>query len=107
VGKFNQISISSEQDAVGLKSGEPVAHSGPVLRRPTSRQSRLNQKQGAQLRPALPQPKSGQGCGDRVPANFACNGDAQSLTDADVAALIHFFQILDRWDRELHDAQIM
>jgi hypothetical protein len=107
MGKFKQISISSEQDAVGLKSGEPVAHSGPVLRRPTSRQSRLNQEQGAQLRPALPQPKSGQGCGDRVPANLARSTDARLFTDADVAALIGFFQTLDRWDRGLHDAQIM
>jgi hypothetical protein len=38
---------------------------------------------------------------------LARSADARLFTDADVAALIGFFQTLDRWDRGLHDAQIM
>jgi hypothetical protein len=117
-----------ERSAVGSKSGESVRQSDPGLRRPTTpatvgrkpaaRPSSLSAvttefEEGSRPREAGPfQPKTGRGAG-RSPAIHSRREAPLSFTgsdiehvassvidDSQITALIRFFQILDRWDRE-------
>jgi len=87
-----------KQSAVGNKTGNSVANSGPVLRPPTPL-PRAARKTAAC--PSHPQPQSWPGCGAGSPAQGAAReADALPLTDADVSELIAFFRVLDSWDCE-------
>jgi hypothetical protein len=128
--------VTGERSAVGPKSGESVCQSDPGLRRPTP-PSTAGRKPAArppvQFLPAtnskavpssreagLPQPKIGRGAG-QSPASqtqraalgsFSRSAESSSvppyaLDDSQIAALIQFFQTLDRWDREAHGPQVM
>src|ERR1035438_6268048 len=120
-----------ERSAVRPKSGKSVRQSDPALRRPTP-PSTAGRKPAArpptQIRPATdlqfdstsreagtPQCKTVRGVG-QSPAQQA-QGEAlgsftpsaesdlvlpYELDDSQITALIEFFQILDRWDREAH-----
>ena len=102
-------STSSERDAVHLKSGEPVAHSGPGLKGPTlpptadrTSEARLTALQGDGC-PGGIQPKSGRGVG-RNPTAVACSDE---LDRESIDRLIAFFQLLDQWERNLHAEKVM
>lgn len=125
-----------ERSAVRPKSGKSVRQSDPALRRPTP-PSTAGRKPAArppvQIPPAtdfqigsksreadIPQRKTVRGAG-QSPAiqpqgealgSFSSSAQPASdlpyvLEDSHTEALIEFFQILDRWDREAHEAQIM
>jgi hypothetical protein len=119
-----------ERSAVGSKSGESVRQSDPGLKRPTppatagrkpaARPSFLpvvtsEFAEDSRPREAGPfQPKTGRGAG-RSPAlhsrreaprsftgsEFGHATEPSTIDDSQIAALIRFFQTLDRWDREL------
>jgi hypothetical protein len=123
-----------ERSAVETKSGKSVHQSDPGLRRPTS-SATVGRKPAA--RPpiltasavsidnpearevGLPQRKTGQGAGqspaipiqrEALDANAFNVGEIPSrktLEDSEIASLLQFFEILNRWDREAHDAEIM
>ena len=85
-----------EWNAAGLKSGDTVAHSVPVLTRPTSPQlpvenRRLSPAQDvfAPLHPV--QPKNGRGVG-QSPTMLDAAGQ---LAERDVSALTALFLLLD------------
>lgn len=105
-------SSSSKRDAVHLKSGEPVAHSGPGLKGPTlpptvdrTSAACLIPPQGAE-RPGVDilQPKSGRGLGQ---SPMSAEGALPLLDTADLRKLIAFFELLDTWERRSHAPQIM
>jgi hypothetical protein len=90
--------MRNKRSAVGLKSGEPVANSGPVLRRPTP-PATAGRNPEACSSPA--QPKSWPGCGAGSPAESAgSEAPALELDDEAIGILLRFFQILEEWDRE-------
>lgn len=116
-----------ERGAVGLKSGDSVANSEPVLRRPGT-PSTADRKPAARppasqrcaVSPAT-QPQSWQGFGDRVPEEIARErisasglqpetsvgraASALETNDTDsISQLRAFFELLDRWDREVANA---
>ncbi len=118
-----------ERSAVGYKSGETVHQSVPGLRRPTS-PATAGRKPAArppvslhEVRPESreaglrSQPKTGRGAGQSpaiVEQRAALHPDEESTSDAPLAgmldehhiqALVEFFTILDRWDREAHEFQ--
>jgi hypothetical protein len=123
-----------ERSAVETKSGKSVHQSDPGLRRPTP-PATVGRKSTArpptlvatavctdtpEAREAgLSQRKTGQGAGQRpaiyvqreaLATNAFSAGDAASsktLDDTEIGSLFQFFEILDRWDREAHDAGIM
>lgn len=125
-----------ERSAVRPKSGESVYQSDPALRRPTP-PSTAGRKPAArppvQLTPATDskddsrpreagctQRKTGWGSGQSpdvqsqraAPDSFSEATESKpvlpyALDDSDIAALIHFFQTLDRWDREAYESKIM
>lgn len=117
-----------ERSAVGNKSGNSVANSEPVLRRPETPPTagrnpaaRPPKSRGRRAVPAT-QPKSWQGCGDGVPEDIARERDCASgqppeqsvgrgapALDADsISRLRTFFELLDHWDREAaHETKIM
>ena len=96
-----------ERNAAGLKSGDTVAHSVPVLTRPTSPQLPVENRRLSPARNAfacLPcafasldcvQPKNGRGVG-QSPTMF--NAPVQ-LAEGDVSALTALSLLLDAWDR--------
>ena len=89
-----------ERNAAGLKSGDTVAHSVPVLTRPTSPQlpvenRRLSPAQKAFVSLHPVQPKNGRGVGQSPTVLDA----PVQLAEGDVAALTAFFLLLDAWDR--------
>ena len=78
-----------ERNAAGdVKSGDAVAHSAPVLTKPTSPQHPVERRR---LFPA--QPKSGRGVG-RSPTAVACSSE---LDTESLDKLIAFFQLLNDW----------
>src|ERR1019366_4084677 len=124
-----------ERSAVRPKSGKSVSQSDPGLRRPTP-QLTAGRKPAARpsdLLHSLIDPKSdsttceaegsqrktGQGAG-QSPAERSRRAALGSFTpstesdlvlpydlnDSQITALIEFFQILDRWDREAHGPQV-
>jgi hypothetical protein len=116
--------LTGERDAVRIDSGSPVDHSGPGLtvgptlpattgRKPVARlpvfhntdQSPYEVKERREA--AICQPKSGQGCGDSVPASDEREALALSFDDFSISQLREFFELLDRWDREAHGTQTM
>ena len=114
-----------ERSAVELKSGKTVHQSVPGLRRPTS-PATAGRKPAA--RPSVfevgpesraaglrSQPKTGRGAGQSpaVKEQRAAlhadesEGEAPSVTvleEHDIRLLLEFFTVLDRWDREAHEA---
>lgn len=80
-----------ERNAAGLKSGDTVAHSVPVLTRPTSPQHPVESRRLSSV-----QPKSGRGVG-QSPAMLAA---PMPLEDGDIARLTELFLLLDSWDRK-------
>jgi len=125
-----------ERSAVRPKSGQSVSQSDPGLRRPTP-PSTAGRKPAArptvQFYPATKsnddftpreaggaQRKTGRGAGQSpaVQTQRAALGsltppaDSDSvlpyaLDDSHITALIEFFQILDRWNREAHAAKVL
>jgi hypothetical protein len=118
-----------ERSAVGPKSGKSVSQSDPGLRRPTppatagrkpaarppiSVRSFTGCKSGLTLHEAEhAQPKTGRGAGQSPAAAIrreAPRVDPEGLralrladlSDSELAPLIEFFRLLDRWDREAH-----
>lgn len=92
------LNMRSKRSAVGLKSGAPVANSGPVLRRPTSPPT-AGRNPAACSSPA--QPKSWPGLGAGSPEQSADReASALELDDEAIGQLLRFFRILDEWDRE-------
>lgn len=125
------VCVTGERGAVELKSGQPVANSGPVLRRPTTPvtagrkpAARPPVLRGREAAPP-PQPKSWPGFGagspeeiarERVsasgpPTDESTRREAPALDQLDsefIARLRALFELLDRWDREAqHEAKIM
>ena len=124
-----------ERSAVRPKSGESVSQSDPGLRRPTppstagrkpaarpSFQSNPGTDSKVDYRPRAAggtQRKTGRGAGQN-PAilsqraalgSFTLSAESDldlsyDLNDSQITALIEFFQILDRWDREAHGPQV-
>jgi hypothetical protein len=91
----------SERNAAGLKSGNAVAHSAPVLTRPTSPQLPVESRRLAPAQNAVAalhpvQPKSGRGVGQSPTMLDA----PVNLEDGDIAKLVELFLLLDSWDRE-------
>ena len=89
-----------ERNAAGLKSGDTVAHSVPVLTRPTglqlpveSRRLSPAQTSFASLHPV--QPKNGRGVGQSPTVPDA----PIELGESDIAALTAFFLLLDACDK--------
>jgi len=106
-------SISSERNAVRLKSGEPVSHSGPGLREPTlpviadrTSAACLMNPQSVFGSGGFLQPKSGRGLG-QSPMSAEGALPLPLLESADVAGLVEFFLLLDAWDRRRNDAPVM
>jgi hypothetical protein len=125
-----------ERSAVRPQSGESVYQSDPGLRRPTP-PSTAGRKPAARppvqflpetnsndhFKPreaGATQRKTGRGSGQSpdvqsrraAPGSFSEPIESEpvlpyALDDSDIAALIHFFQILDPWDREAHGTQTM
>ena len=119
-----------ERSAVRPKSGQSVSQSDPGLRRPTP-PATVGQKPTARppisvlsfpdpqpelpLREAEPsQPKTGRGAG-QSPAVFRREAPGKSdpelslsnRSESELAPLIQFIKILDRWDREAHGSEPM
>jgi hypothetical protein len=93
-----------KQSAVESESGQPVANSGPVLRRPTS-SATSGRKPGAC---PLHSAQSWPGCGAGSPAERACReAHALLLGRADLVQLIVLFELLDAWDRKESRAEAM
>jgi hypothetical protein len=92
-----------ERNAVGLKSGDAVAHSAPVLNQPTSPQQPVESRRLSSV-----QPKSGRGLGQspKSPAELE-TPLGQPLSDVELRSLVSFFELLDTWDRRTHEPQIM
>jgi hypothetical protein len=126
-----EIAGAGERSAVELKSGQPVANSGPVLRRPTTPATagrkpaaRPTVSRGCEASP-LPQLKGRPGFGAGSPEEIArerasasgpptdesAGREAPALDHLDsesIARLRALFELLDRWDREAqHEAKIM
>ena len=80
-----------ERNAAGLKSGNVVDHSAPVLTKPTSPQPPVESRR---LSPV--QPKSGRGSG-QSPETLA---EPTELEDGAIAKLAGLFLLLDAWDRK-------
>jgi hypothetical protein len=120
-----------ERNAVDTKSGKSVSHSDPGLRRPTlpatvglkptARPATADSDTQSKAREAAEsQPKNGRGSGQspairvrcEAPGSFTLLPESSStpirkLGDSEVKALIQFFEILDRWEKEAHGSQIM
>ena len=126
-----------ERNAVGTKSGKSVSHSDPGLRRPTlpstvgpkptARPSiqflpntDSNLQSGYSREVAGSQRKNGRGSGQspairarrEAPGSFTPSADCATglpypLDDSHIAALLQFFETLDRWDKEAHGPQVM
>jgi hypothetical protein len=80
-----------ERNAAGMKSGDAVAHSAPVLTKPTSPELPVESRRLSSV-----QPKSGRGAG-QSPAMLAA---PIPLEDGDIAQLTELFLLLDAWDRK-------
>lgn len=98
-----------ERNAAGLKSGNAVAHSAPVLTKPTSPEHPVESRRLSSV-----QPKSGRGSdgyralGGSAQLNSG-RGSGRSpemlaapiqLGDDDIAKLAELFSLLDGWDRK-------
>jgi hypothetical protein len=92
-----------KRNAGGLKSGDAVANSAPVLSQPTSPDTAGRKPEASPC-----SAKSWRGLGqspkdvderEAPPPSF--------LTDADVRQVIAVFELLDTWERKSHDSQIM
>src|SRR6202011_267123 len=103
-------SISSERNAVHLKSGQPVSPSGPGLKGPTlpptadrTSAARLITRQSA-LRSGgnLLQHKRGRGLG-QSPMSAEGALPSPSLDPSEIAKLVELFLLLDAWDRRRND----
>jgi hypothetical protein len=92
-----------ERNAVGLKSGDAVAHSAPVLNQPTSPQQPIESRRLSSV-----QPKSGRGLG-RSPKTLAAADAPEGLPISadEIRALASFFELLDTWDRRSNDPPLM
>lgn len=125
-----------ERSAVRPRSGKSVRQSDPGLRRPTP-PSTAGRKPAARPPASISPPgiikvaempgtartaqhKTGRGAGwnpavqTRREAPGSSHRPAQTssdlpscLDDSQITALIHFFQTLDRWDKEAHGPQVM
>lgn len=107
-------SISSERNAVHLKSGQPVYPSGPGLKEPTlpltadrTSAAHLITRQSAQRSGGdILQPKRGQGLG-QSPMSAEGALPFPSLEKAEISKLVEFFLLLDAWDRRRDDSPVM
>ena len=83
----------SKRNAAGLKSGDAVAHSAPVLTRPTSPQHPVERRRLASALPIV-QPKGGRNLGQspRMP------DPPLQPEEGDLVRLVAFFRLLDAWD---------
>ena len=107
-------SISSERNAVHLKSGKPVSPSGPGLKEPTLPPT-ADRRSAARLIPpqsvfgsgeGFLQPKRGRGLGQR-PMSAEGALPSSLLDSAAVSRLVEFFLLLDEWDRRRDDNPVM
>lgn len=121
---------SGERSAVGLKSGNSVANSEPVLRRPgtpatagrkpAARPPSLRGREAAPLTQPKSWPGFGAGPEEVARARASARGlppepsvrrEASALDALDsesLSSLRAFFELLDRWDREAsNDAKVM
>jgi hypothetical protein len=120
-----------EWSAVRPKTGKSVRQSDPGLRRPKSPATAgrkpaarppLQTLPDSSIKPKKParkaahsQPKTGRGAGwnpaqsDRREAPEIIDEPLQfsQLPDSELAPLVEFFKILDRWDKEAHGSQIV
>ena len=80
-----------ERNAAGVKSGNAVDHSAPVLTTPTSPRQPVESRR---LSPV--QPKSGRGSG-QSPETLA---EPTEVQEGDTAKLAELFLLLDSWDRK-------
>ena len=125
-----------ERSAVRPKSGQSVSQSDPGLRRPTPPStagrkpaarppiqflSAENSKVDSKARAAgLSQRKTGRSARRSLAiqarreatGSFTLPAESDAalpyaLDDAHIAALIQFFETLDRWDKEAHGTQVM
>lgn len=125
-----------ERSAVRPKSGATVRQSVPGLRRPTPPLTAgrkpaarppiqfapvTNPKDDSRSREAAgAQRKTGRGAGQSpavqsrraAPGSFAPSAESGPvlpyvIDDSHVTAFIHFFQTLDRWDKEAHGPQVL
>ena len=107
-------SISSERNAVHLKSGEPVFPSGPGLKEPTlpltaertSAAHLITQLSATRSVGDLLQPTRGRGLGQR-PISAEGAVPLPSLDSTDIAKLAELFLLLDTWDRRRDEAPAM
>lgn len=114
MGSGSPNSISSERNAVHLKSGEPVDPSGPGLKEPTlpltadrTSEAHLNPHQGAERSGGDPlQHKRGQGLG-QSPISAEGAVPFPSLDSDEISKLAEFFLLLDAWDRRRNDSPVM
>jgi len=114
-----------ERGAVDTKSGKAVHQSVPGLRRPTSpvtagrkpaaRPSAFEVCPASRAAGLRSQPKTGRGAGQSpaiaderevlYPENQHSDAPlARMLDEHHIQALVEFFTILDRWDREAHES---
>jgi hypothetical protein len=124
-----------ERSAVRPKSGKSVRQSDPALRRPTTpstagrkpaarppvqtpsaidlqlnstfREAGISQRKtvrGAGQSPAIRSQRAT--LGSFTPSAESDLDLPYDLNDSQITALIEFFQILDRWDREAHGPQV-
>jgi len=81
-----------ERNAAGLKSGDAVAHSAPVLTKPTSPQQPVESRRLSSV-----QPQSGRGLGQ----SHRMTEEIAKLEEENYALLAEFFALLDRWEGHL------
>lgn len=123
-----------ERSAVRPKSGQSVSQSDPGLRRPTPPMTAGRKPAARPPNPilsftpsnlespsreaGLPQPKTGRGTGQNpvvltgraAPGCDISSSDLAALlalSDSELAPLIEYIRILDRWDKETHGQQTM
>ena len=107
-------SISSERNAVHLKSGQPVSPSGPGLKEPTlpptadrTSAAHLITRQSALRSGGNPlQHKRGQGL-RQSPMSAEGALPFPPLDPSETAKLVEFFLLLDTWDRRRDDSPLL
>jgi hypothetical protein len=130
-GPEREIAVAGERGAVGSKSGNSVANSEPVLRRPgtpatagrkpAARPPISREREAPPLSQLKGWPGFGAGSHEEIareresvsglPPEPSVRREASALDALDsesISRLRAFFELLDRWDREAeHDRKIM
>jgi hypothetical protein len=95
----------NKRSAVGFKSGNPVANSGPVLRRPTPPNTSELNPQACSTHPPQPQSWPGRGAGSPAGRRGREAAPIEAETSA-IDQLLSLLKLLDDWDRsEAHGSE--